>query len=285
MNIGLREQSVLSNSADDLTQIVDQLQYPMDRFNHDYTDGDDGTKRETNTQKKKKISFYLEELHFDDGNTFDYETSIRDRLKKANEDLEHDDTPVELKHRQRVSFDQVVRAVDFGQDPQELENSNPPNVSVASPIAEEPVSNNTTQSQHENPAHQYTVPLNDIQPREGPSMLDKIKAVQFHGASPTSERWSTTSQPPTVPEGIINLEFERHLFILSSKDLLFLLRENERKRKIFSIFFFVFFSIIGLKKQTNTSVGKKINYYYMKIYDILKLFFMSNFLVETSSDF
>lgn len=182
INMGLREQNVLSNSADDLTQLVDNIPYPIERFAQDYTDGDE------------------EELHFDDGNTFDYETSIRDRLKKANEELDHDETPIELKHRQRVSFDAVVRAVDFGQNGQELDNSNPSDQSANLPIVEETESARTNSSQQEANPHEYTVPLNDTQPREGPSMLDKIKAVQFHGASPSGEHWS--SHPATVSEDL-----------------------------------------------------------------------------------
>jgi len=44
INIGLREQSVLSNSADDLTQLVDHIPYPIERFGQDYADGDEGNK-------------------------------------------------------------------------------------------------------------------------------------------------------------------------------------------------------------------------------------------------
>jgi hypothetical protein len=40
MNIGLREQNVMSNSADDLTQLVDHV--PFERFSQDYNDIDDG---------------------------------------------------------------------------------------------------------------------------------------------------------------------------------------------------------------------------------------------------
>jgi len=151
-------------------------------------------------------------LHFDDGNTFDYETSIRDRLKKANEELEHDDTPVEIKHRQRVSFDAIVRAVDFGQNGQDLDNSNPSDQSANPPIIEENESARTSSSQQETNPLEYTVPLNDTQPRDGPSMLDKIKAVQFHGALPPGERWS--SQPATVSEGIRELIYIELFFSL-----------------------------------------------------------------------
>ena len=40
MNIGLREQSVLSNSAEDLRQLVDHV--PFQGFGQDYNDIDDG---------------------------------------------------------------------------------------------------------------------------------------------------------------------------------------------------------------------------------------------------
>ena len=53
MNIGLREQSVLSNSADDLTALVEHLPLQLNRFDQDYTDGDDGK-----IAKKKSFSFF-----------------------------------------------------------------------------------------------------------------------------------------------------------------------------------------------------------------------------------
>lgn len=49
---------------------------------------------------------------------------------------------------------------------------------------------NDSSSTNESGPHQYTVPLNDTQEREGPTLLQTIKAYQFHGVTPTGERWS-----------------------------------------------------------------------------------------------
>ena len=133
----------------------------------------------------------LDEIHFDNGAGYDYETAIQDRLKRANEEFEHDATPAELKHRQRVSFDAVVKAVDIVQDPQEYTTTGAIPKPVVSPVHEEPPSS-IGEVQDDTNRHQYTVPLNDTQPKEGPSLLQQLKAMQFHGIPPTGDRWSST---------------------------------------------------------------------------------------------
>jgi len=155
--------------------------------------------------KNNRFYFNIDELHFDNGNNYDYDTAIQDRLKKANEDFKQDDTPVELKHRQRVSFDAVVKAVDIVQDPQELANLDPVVRPPISPVAEE-LSISTTSPQNETNPHEYTVPLNDTQPKEGPTLLQHLKSMQFHGVPAIGERWSSTNSNTTngssIREGI-----------------------------------------------------------------------------------
>lgn len=138
------------------------------------------------------FDYSLEELHLEDG-TFDYESSIRERLIKANEDLKHDQTPVELSHKQRVSFDAIVKAVDIEQDPQELRRVDSPDRPLVSPIVEE-ITTTQTSPQNETNAHEYTVPLNDTHPREGPTLTETVRAIQFHGmAPPPGSRWASSS--------------------------------------------------------------------------------------------
>jgi hypothetical protein len=118
-------------------------------------------------------------------------------LKKANEDLKQDETPAELRHKQRVSFDNVVKAVDIEQDSQDLNNPNPITKPPISPVEEEALPSSTSPQNDNNP-HEYTVPLNDTQPKEGPTLLQQLKAMQFHGIPMIGERWSpVTSNPPT----------------------------------------------------------------------------------------
>lgn len=131
----------------------------------------------------------LDELHLENG-TFDYESSIRERLIKANEDLKHDSTPAELSHKQRVSFDAIVKAVDIVQDPQGSTNVVSMEKAPIVPILEE-TSTDATSPQNENNTHQYTVPLNDTQPREGPTLTETLRAIQFQGKMPTGPRWSS----------------------------------------------------------------------------------------------
>lgn len=115
---------------------------------------------------------------------------------KANEDLKHDATPAELLHKQRVSFDAIVKAVDIGQDSQESNNvvssEKPPIASIV-----EETSTNATSPQNENNTHEYTVPLNDTQPRDGPTLTQTLRAMQFHGIQPTGPRWAAPMSHPT----------------------------------------------------------------------------------------
>ena len=143
----------------------------------------------------------LDELHFDGGNTYDYEVDIQERLKKANEEFEHDQTPAELKHRQRVSFDAVVKAVDIVQDPQEYGNGRALTDALISPVTEKS-SSDAVNPRDDNDLQQYTVPLNDTTPKEGPTLLQQLKAMQFHGISPFGERLPSTNPHKTKQEGI-----------------------------------------------------------------------------------
>lgn len=45
----------------------------------------------------------------------------------------------------------------------------------------------------ENGTHEYTVPLNDLQPKQGLSLTDQIKAAQFYGILPSNDRWATNA--------------------------------------------------------------------------------------------
>ena len=131
---------------------------------------------------------------------------IQERLKKANAEFEHDDTPAELKHRQRVSFDAVVRAVDIEQDPREHDLFTAPQRQPVATVKEKPATpppapaaaTSASASTTESGGHQYTVPLNDTQEREGPTLLQTIKAYQFHGIPPAGEHW-TASRAQPVP--------------------------------------------------------------------------------------
>ncbi|CAF3345726.1 unnamed protein product [Rotaria socialis] len=177
-NIGLREKNTISNSADDLSQLDDRLSYQFEVFGQDYNDMED------------------DEIHFDNGNNYDYEADIHERLKKANEEFEHDVTPAELKHRQRVSFDAMVKAVDIVQDPQEHVSEDTLIKPSVSPVDEEPAARITTSQNDDSPVA-YTVPLNDTQPKEGPTLLQQLKAMQFHGVPPTGDRWSSVNSNKT----------------------------------------------------------------------------------------
>ncbi|CAF2411361.1 unnamed protein product [Rotaria sp. Silwood2] len=172
-NIDLFDQSTLSNSAEDLSQL-DRPSYPCDVFGQDENDIDDY------------------DMAYDDGNGYDYSLIIQERLKKVNEEFEHDQTPAELKHRQRVSFDAIVKAVDIVQDPTELDHDDSLARTSVSPVPEE-ASTAITSPRSDTSTHEYTVPLNDTQPKEGLTLLQQIKALQFHNIPPTNERWASTA--------------------------------------------------------------------------------------------
>ncbi|CAF5227762.1 unnamed protein product, partial [Rotaria magnacalcarata] len=118
------------------------------------------------------------DIPYDDGAGYDYNLIIQERLKKVNEEFEHDQTPVELKHPQRVSFDSVVKALDIVQDPAELEHETGVIQPSISPVPEEP-SATIASPRSDTSSHEYTVPLNDTQPRDGLTLLQQIKALQF----------------------------------------------------------------------------------------------------------
>ncbi|CAF1118070.1 unnamed protein product [Rotaria sordida] len=170
-NIDLFDQSTLSNSAEDLSQL-DRPSYECDIFGQDENDIDDY------------------DIPYDDG--YDYNLIIQERLKKANEEFEHDQTPAELKHRQRVSFDAIVKAVDIIQDPTELDHDDDLVRRSIPPVLEES-STTITSPRSETSTHEYTVPLNDTQPKEGLTLLQQIKALQFHNAQLINERWASTT--------------------------------------------------------------------------------------------
>ncbi|CAF0756559.1 unnamed protein product [Adineta steineri] len=186
-NIGLRDDNIMSNSADNLSQLVDPLPFGFHPSDPGFNDPSD------------------DELHFDDGNNFDYEVAIQERLKRANEEFQHDETPAELKHRQRVSFDSVVKAVDIVQEPEVDDNTNRVAKPPVSPVAEESAINATNSQKESNP-HEYTVPLNDTQPKEGPTLLEQLKAMQFHGGPPAGDRRQAantkTTNDSSTREGI-----------------------------------------------------------------------------------
>ncbi len=133
--------------------------------------------------------FITDDLPYDDGSGSDYFVSIQERLKKANEEFQQDQTSVELKHPPRVSFDSIVKAVDIIQDPIEDDNLDKPPVL---PNVDQPSTTSTT-TRSENSTHEYTVPLNDTQPKDGLTLVQQIKALQFHNTPPTDERWAITS--------------------------------------------------------------------------------------------
>ncbi|CAF1304234.1 unnamed protein product [Adineta ricciae] len=163
-NMGFRDHNTMSNSVDDLTQLTDHISYPNSSFGQDFSDPDD------------------DELHFDNGSSIDYDISIQERLKRANEVFEHDKTPAELTHQQRVSFDSVVKAVQLVQDPEDGKITDSSDTQPISPVVEESTIHGAD-SQDENSPHEYTVPLNDTKPRDTPTLVEQIKAMQFYGGS------------------------------------------------------------------------------------------------------
>lgn len=124
-----------------------------------------------------------------------------------NEEFEHDQTPAELKHPPRVSFHSVVKAVDIVQDPEEHDNEDGAIQAMASPVTEESTTA-TTSPRSDTGSHEYTVPLNDTQPKEGLTLLQQIKALQFHNMNLTADRWAAAAddqnnEHSTNHEGIV----------------------------------------------------------------------------------
>ncbi|CAF0873620.1 unnamed protein product [Adineta ricciae] len=153
-NFNLFEQSFISNSAEDISQL-DRLSHQPDLFGQGHHEIDE------------------DDFPYDDAGA-DYFITIEERLKKANEEFQKDETPVELKHEPRIQFDAVVKAVDIV-----LESDD----QVDSSMDEAPSSN----------THEYTVPLNDTKPKEGLSLVEQIKAIQFHNMPPTTTQESEQS--------------------------------------------------------------------------------------------
>jgi hypothetical protein len=60
------------------------------------------------------------------------------------------------------------------------------------PVAEEPTAINNSPT-NDNDTHEYTVPLNDTHPKPGLTLLEQIKALQFHGNHSDDDRWATTA--------------------------------------------------------------------------------------------
>ena len=58
-------------------------------------------------------------------------------------------------------------------------------------------------SQNENSPHEYTVPLNDTKPRDTPTLVEQIKAMQFYGGSPVvgDRRVTSTTNTSSTCEG------------------------------------------------------------------------------------
>lgn len=131
----------------------------------------------------------VDDVPFGDGSGYDYDIVIQDRLKKANAEFQHDQTSIELKHPQSVSFDAVVRAVDIIQHPAEHEHTELFAQSFVS-IVGETSSARTASSLNDSSTHEYTVPLNDTQPRQGPTLLQQLKAMQFYGTPGPGDPWS-----------------------------------------------------------------------------------------------
>jgi hypothetical protein len=101
-----------------------------------------------------------------------------------------------LTHEQRVSFDAVVKAVDITREIEVDNNTDHSAAPSIEPVVEE-TSTNAISSQNESNPHEYTVPLNDTQPKEGPTLLEQIKAMQFHGGPLIGERRPITNTKTT----------------------------------------------------------------------------------------
>lgn len=134
-----------------------------------------------------------DDIPYDDGSAYEYAIAIQERLKRANEEFQKDPTPVELKHPPRVSFGTVVRAIDIIIDPNEHDTSDFLFRASITSVQEEPLEI-ARSPRSDTSTHEYTIPLNDIQPKGGLSLLEKIKELQFYSSIPTEEqRWATNA--------------------------------------------------------------------------------------------
>ncbi len=103
--------------------------------------------------------------------------------------------------------------MDIIQDPIEDDNVDKPPVL---PNGDQP-STSSTSARNENTTHEYTVPLNDTKPKDGPTLIEQIKALQFHNTPPTDERWAIASNNMNNNslanrEGILLLFFSREIY-------------------------------------------------------------------------
>ena len=89
----------------------------------------------------------------------------------------------------------LLKLLILNKIPQDVDNSNSITKPPISPVDEEPLISATSPQNDDSP-HEYTVPLNDMTPKEGPTLVQQLKAMQFHGIPPTGERWSSMSSNP-----------------------------------------------------------------------------------------
>ncbi|CAF0921607.1 unnamed protein product [Didymodactylos carnosus] len=181
-NIGLREQNMLSNSAEDLSQ-SDPLPFQFGLFGNEYNDIDANMEDD-------------DDLHFGIDHNYDYDVVIKERLKKANAEFEHDQTPAELNHRQRVSFDAVVKAVDIIQDDDREDESG---MQIKRNVTDHEEDNDSDLGHQSDVKYDYIIFEFDLtQPKSGPTLLQQLKAMQFHGALPL-ERFSPRDDQEEMP--------------------------------------------------------------------------------------
>ena len=138
-------------------------------------------------------------------------------MKKANEEFELDKTSAELKHSQRVSFDVHVKAVDIVQDPEESDPDDLVDRTAISFVKEES-STNMNSPRSETSVHEYTVPLNDTQPKEGLTLLQQLKALQFHDTPSINKRWAITTNNSNDQDSLNQEGMKLHTFVISLED-------------------------------------------------------------------
>ena len=140
---------------------------------------------------KNIFNHFLDDIPFDDGPGYDYNLVIQQRLKKANEEFRDDQTSTELKHSQRIAFDPIVKAVDIIQDPNEHDHTMElfNQASMSTLVEESPSTRGLHLSIDDDATHEYTVPLNDTQPKQGPTLLEQLKAMQFYGSPGMTDSW------------------------------------------------------------------------------------------------
>jgi len=149
------------------------------------------------------FSSFRDDIPYDDNSAYEYALAIEERLKRANEEFQQDQTPIELNHRQRVSFDVNVKAIDIILDLSEQDNSDLLNQSLRTSIQEQPIEILPSPRSDNNSTYEYILPLNDLQPKQGLSLLEKIKELQFHNYLIDEEqRWATTAHNDSISTNI-----------------------------------------------------------------------------------